>query len=783
MRILDDEMPSLDEAIDSVDALVSDDAEAATGLEFGQFAGADHHAPPGLMAQHEKILGGPAFAAQPSRIAAPPGLQAVTVTPEQTPTKAALPTARAASHAEMQAERGLQPILSREEEFPALGGPQATKTRVQRPASPAVPTPKPTPSARKAASKATPPPTPAPPDDATKGNDAASKAPSTALMSPSKPRQVPYGTGDVATVAPELEASARGKVGAGDASFPPLPYPAPANSPSPVPRNTPKTLRVVSTAKGVDTPALASPVQAVAAKTLPQRPGTPSSEMVSDTASVVSASVSASRAGSPPPNRIGSAAVRSTTKSQQRKQRKDALRQETKTIAEVAKAEQEEHAPVIGRKKKQKREKPAKAASAPSENINPEPKESESEVTKRTEVKEREPKTEVVKQKVAAKDKGKGKEKDKEDKKAKKGKEVVAKASEKAAPAAANTEKRPVEPPAAEIPAPAATEGAEPPPDAFENHAYGPFSVFSDIKGSLWASAMDKLQLLKPVSSGLSRSELGPAASGPSDHKEGCKGCRGCAGKGSELRDEDFQALRAGKGIRKQFQTDGGRILVTPNGDCIRELTSDEEDAFLGLQAAIATTADHPGAFVAPRHQNATGAFSLIKGRAVPNGRPNIFPTTPAPQTLDPIGKLQREDALSYINQYVLPRLNLDSTSAGLPKGTPPLRDAAAAASLNALAPYFYGPDAAAGVGIYSNPDGAAARSMHDAGAAVAAASAAAVDLSKVSAVNHLGSGTLMSVDDAAARLAAARKETDKLEKGLNAVIKRNKRLLLGGGN
>jgi CCR4-NOT transcription complex subunit 4 len=40
----------------------------------------------------------------------------------------------------------------------------------------------------------------------------------------------------------------------------------------------------------------------------------------------------------------------------------------------------------------------------------------------------------------------------------------------------------------------------------------------------------------------------------------------------------------------------------------------------------------------------------------------------------------------------------------------------------------------------------------------------------------------LMSVEDAEAALMAARKETDKLEKGLNQVIKRNRRLLIGGG-
>lgn len=225
-------------------------------------------------------------------------------------------------------------------------------------------------------------------------------------------------------------------------------------------------------------------------------------------------------------------------------------------------------------------------------------------------------------------------------------------------------------------------------------------------------------------------------------------------------------------------------MLITPNGDCVRGLTEEEEEVFLTLQAEIAAAADHPGVFVAPRHQNGNGAFSLIKGRAVPNGRPNIFPQSPKIQLQDPIGKLQREDALSYINQYVLPRLNLGAQAAAFAKSqggnsrVPPTlspRDAAAA-SLNSLAPYFYGPDAAAGVGIYSSSDGA--RSMKDLALATQAEDGG-IKLPNTG----IGSMTLMNVEEAEGVLAAAKKDTEKLEKSLNAVIKRNRRILLGGGN
>ncbi|KAJ3522663.1 hypothetical protein NM208_g12764 [Fusarium decemcellulare] len=476
------------------------------------------------------------------------------------------------------------------------------------------------------------------------------------------------------------------------------------------------------------------------------RPDTPASEMVSDNASVVSASVSHSRASSPPPSKVGSAAVRMTTKSQQRKQRKDALKQDTKLIAEAPKSEPEEHAPVLGRKKKQRKEKPVKTTQPRPATPIQEPSRVDSVIPEPIvpeKPKEKEPEEKPVKSKAAQKKSAKAKGKAKE-----------------------------VEPePAPAPPSPPQEVAADETPELSEKTQTGPSSVFTEIKDALWTSSIDKLHMLKPITGGSSRTDYNSANS--NTNKAGH--CKDCSCKCGEIQDEDLAALRAGKPVRKQFHVDGSRMLITPNGDCIRGLTPEEEDAFLELQAAIATTAENPGAFVAPRHQPGSGAFSLIKGRAVPNGRPNIFPATAQPQSQDPIGKLQREDALSYINQYVLPRLNLGATNMGFPKGASPTKDAAAA-SLNSLAPYFYGPDAAAGVGIYSPPDGA--RAMQDFGSA---------GMSSEERGKNFGMGVggmpLMSVEDAEGALGAARRESEKLERGLNTIIKRNRRLLLGGGN
>ncbi|EFY90607.1 general negative regulator of transcription subunit 4 [Metarhizium acridum CQMa 102] len=785
LTVLQDELLSLDEATSSVDALVSDEPQGVyAGSGFGFDMGMTRSAPPGF-AIHPEMVNAPMSAmASPAlsqhrqaeavptlSTAPPPGLEHGTVTPVQTPRKVTAPgleatsnsrpstsEARVSKHMTSQPQFEQQSVSSPlgDEDFPALGSSQSIKARTQSPATPVVPTPKPTPAAKKRANGMVDKAASSHDHPASMVSDSIKNRPSTISIQPPSDKSV--ASHDLQGTDKPLEDSS---------TFPPLPT-ATASFPSPVHRSGTRTLRLMPTPRATESPALPSPVQSVASKavSISHRPDTPGSEMISDTASIMSASISASRAGSPPPSKVGSAAVRTTTKSQQRKQRKEALKQETRIIAEASKPEPEEHAPVIGRKKKQKKEKPAKATVSreiptPPTASAPESSKTESEVPVQPEstnakvVEETDFKSRTMQKRAA---KNKEKEMDME------------KGQAKPTPT-------PASPPA--VPSKLAEPGNSVPAEPIESsdpadrQQFGPASVFQEIKSSLWTSALDKLLLLRPVSSSSPRADLSQAANGASQSVY----CKDYACKCGEIQDDDLTALRAGKPVRKQFHVDGSRMLITPNGDCIRGLTPEQEDAFLDLQAAIASTADNPGAFVAPRHQPGSGAFSLIKGRAVPNGRPNIFPATAQPQSQDPIGKLQREDALSYINQYVLPRLNLDAANMGFPKGASPLRDAAAA-SLNALAPYFYGPDAAAGVGIYSAPDGA--RAMQDFSSS---GGAPAADASKIGPANGLGGISLMSVEDAEVRLAASRKETEKLERGLNAVIKRNRRLLLGGGN
>ena len=147
------------------------------------------------------------------------------------------------------------------------------------------------------------------------------------------------------------------------------PSPAAAAAPSPIKHTAaPRTLRLVSTPKPENSPAAAVPTPS-----LPQiptvdklrsrqasiaslnQPGTPASELISDTASMTSGMVS--RASSPPPSSIvGSAPVRKITKAQAKKNRQERKRQEEESMATEDKSDVEVvQAPIIGRKKKTKK--------------------------------------------------------------------------------------------------------------------------------------------------------------------------------------------------------------------------------------------------------------------------------------------------------------------------------------------------------------------------------------------------------------------------------------------
>ncbi|KJR88255.1 uncharacterized protein SPSK_06962 [Sporothrix schenckii 1099-18] len=552
-------------------------------------------------------------------------------------------------------------------------------------------------------------------------------------------------------------------------AFPSLPTPAAPWSPA-VRAAPPKTLRVVQPAKtesgpapvlsltaitaaenaklaaastaassSSSTPALTSAVLPNRQASVSNRPSTPVSEVVSvsDNASVVSASISASRAGSPPPpqpTRIGSAAVRNTTKSQQRKQRKQALKMDAAAVVGAATTtstsfagqalnehdeEAVEIAPIMGRKKKQKKEKPAPnpvvaapaatpAAESSTETAASAKVPKEQKESKEKEAKDAKETKERAKQSSAAKKKDDAKEKAAAaaaEAAAKSSTAETAKSTTKSttkksgsasntAPAAATTET-----PAELTPSTDSANATVSAPLAhvqklFEKEQEVLRKVLreaGEVAGSTTLSVMREddapvnLSDAQTQPGGSIRSiALDMAARGLIDkHLENISLLqpfvtlaqsrsvpRNSVIKGDALlppdvlfTKEDLDDIVAGKAVRKYV--DEVRLLATPNGDCLRNLTEAEENRFMTLQQRLGNSLASPLSYMHARYEE-MGGFALIAKRAVPCGLPSYYPVKAlAPAAMagqmlfDPMSKIQREEAVYWINQYVLPRLNL----------------------------------------------------------------------------------------------------------------------------
>lgn len=231
------------------------------------------------------------------------------------------------------------------------------------------------------------------------------------------------------------------------------------------------------------------------------------------------------------------------------------------------------------------------------------------------------------------------------------------------------------------------------------------------------------------------------------------------------ITEEDRITLQSGKPVHKILRG-GQRLMLTPNGDCVRNLTAEEEQSYLALQASIA--ADEGPAAFSPSRYNLTEGFTLIGGRAVPNGPPSYFPHS-STSGADPVNKIQRDEALSYINQFVLPSL---STNSQLEK------------ALNANA-------SSNGLDLRSRD----ATNWNTWGADTVGHADDRLDMGLESMTAHfsvgrdtargqpLGNVQLLSLEDSETLLASARKETDKLEKTLNQLVKKNRRLMQVAGH
>ncbi|ELR05211.1 hypothetical protein GMDG_01649 [Pseudogymnoascus destructans 20631-21] len=545
-------------------------------------------------------------------------------------------------------------------------------------------------------------------------------------------------------------------------AFPPLPPSTPAaSSGSSVPKG-PRSIRVVPTKTESPVISAAQPLSAISnysatisgsrqasisSNSRFERPGTPASEIISDTASLTSASLS--RPSSPPPTRVGSAPVRTTTKSQQKKQRREAMKGKEKTEVETAVVETpeaEEIAPIMGRKKKQKKAKVNTKAGSPI------PVPSRPPTPKQVE------KTEPVKETKASG----GPEASKKQK----APEVEATPKPVVESKAEVVEEAVQEPPAPTV---------ETIDETSDRPVPTPSAVLQDLLSHGQVPQPDKLAVLRPPMGYNQRA--GFQGDLPDlDHK-------------LVITEEDRAALLSGRPVHKVVQG-SHRIMLTPNGDCVRNLTPTEEERYLELQSRIFQESG-PAAFVPARH-NASNGFTLIGGRAVPNGPPAFFPPLDGSLTippLDPVSKIQRDEALSYINQYVLPSL---STNSQLERAlnanaldTEMLRPNDTQSWPNWGTGSGQGGNNAASQENRSGQEGPYGGNRQDGILASGLESMTAhFAVGRESSRGQpLGNVTLLSLSDSETAMQSAKKETEKLEKSLNQLLKKNRRLLLGAGH
>lgn len=463
--------------------------------------------------------------------------------------------------------------------------------------------------------------------------------------------------------------------------------------------------------------------------------------------------------------------MRATTKSQQRKQRKEALKEATTQIAETKPAEQEvEIAPILGRKKKQKKDKkPSNASATPSRPETPQRVRKDSSAAQGSGPKQAGDNTET---------KDAGTPLNSSSTIAKEAKSKDSFQGTPKSPAQVDTSIRLNESTKTTVLTPdfvghTPENKQEQPIDEDLGNIPNITDVFRSLlqDGSL------------PDTESIHFFKSPPNYTQRVDHRNNSTMSLPPTLK-TIVTKEDEEQLNAFKHVRKTVH--GQPVLLTPNGDCLLNLTREEANRFLELQDRLRADSALPTAFSAPRYAPASG-FSLVKNRAVPNGTPSFFPSGPDNYPSDPVGKMHREEAISCINQHVLPSLNLTSY-----KTTGPNANFTKNVNLQQLAPWIYPSHEA------SSADGKmmfGGRVGDEYGTATAAASSSVAqhidsaygsyDSSADGPVSGgagpspaIGSTPLMSVGESETILAQAKKQHEAIDKKFRQLQAKNRRLL-----
>ena len=347
-------------------------------------------------------------------------------------------------------------------------------------------------------------------------------------------------------------------------------------------------------------------------------PGTPTSEIISDTLSSTSASVS--RASSPQPSIVGSVPVRHVTKSQLKKQRKEGKKEQERRVPEHNITSNaipigQEQAPIVGRKKKKVKKISSLAddsAPGPSRQPSPESRVRTDEIrasraASKAETPEGRPRNDIAKQ------------------------------AEKAEKAGAVGKSEKIE----KAPDTTPTVLSSAPPALNDNFPKQP-SIAAKILSEMQASG-----------------ELDARALGFFDHVEGVNHKHGISN--SEITDwehkfmvspEHEKDLLQGHSLHGTVGNSGqlsSRVMISPSGWFLRGLPQEQEDRFEEIEDRC-RHATRPGTWV-PDRQMGPSSFEIISGRFIQSG-PRAAPGNAAAVT-DPLSKMRIEEALNYINQFV----------------------------------------------------------------------------------------------------------------------------------
>ena len=410
-------------------------------------------------------------------------------------------------------------------------------------------------------------------------------------------------------------------------------------------------------------------------------PGTPM-DTISDNASLTS--TSASRPGSPPPGRVGSAPVRQTTKSQQKKERQARKLAEAMTQSEELKSMTEEvvQAPIVPRKKKSKKEPAVKTASA-SEELQTLPTSAVVEETKTPDVESPIPITPIQELPRSAKTTKKAAKKSQE------------------APEELNKQNSP-------------TTQTPPQDETTAKTSSTASSVYAELLKSqeVMASALD---LFKPVSSFSHRHTIPEQDANFSSTLPA-------------LTPEQIALLDADEGVIFRATTDPAHpypyAVVCPDRYVMRNLTKEECERYL------------------------KGRKSIISGKG-----PGVFRSTTYP--IEPY--LHRRNGGSGVGGRAQTSMSINDEMMArnvVPFSTRRAQDDPALMEVLGYA------DMIEKKGGAATQDGAVGEGGE-----------------------RTNGGKTMSIEEAEATMMACRKETEALEKKLNALIRKNRRLMVGNGN